>query len=91
LLHNTEEYKLIWWENEINFYRLWTIKESVIKLNLSWMDNLDKIKISKILKKNNILENINFDLEIYWNFENKNFICYNWVDWGLVYSVSYFY
>jgi hypothetical protein len=29
------------------------------------MDNLDKIKISKILKKNNILENINFDLEIY--------------------------
>ena len=32
-LHKKEEYDLTWWEKIENFYYLWTIKESVLKLN----------------------------------------------------------
>jgi len=89
-LHKIVEYHLLWNKNLENFYRLWTIKESVIKLNLSWIDYLEKIQILKVIKKTNIFDNIKFDLEIYWEFENNDFICYNWIDWDMIYSVSYF-
>ena len=89
-LHKLDEYLFFWWVNFINFYKLWTIKESVIKLNLSGIDNLNDVKIDKIIKKKNIVDTIFFDYEIFWTFLDKNFYSINWINWNMVYSVSYF-
>jgi phosphopantetheinyl transferase len=49
----------------LNFYNLWTIKESVIKLNLAGIDDLEKVKIKSLEKKEIFIERLKFDFEIY--------------------------
>lgn len=89
-LHSTDEYKLIWWKNLENFYHLWTLKESVIKLNLDTIDNLSKIKILKIQNEENIINWIKFKYKSEWSFFWKKFKCFNWIDWAIVYSIAFY-
>ncbi|MDD5770034.1 MAG: 4'-phosphopantetheinyl transferase superfamily protein [Candidatus Gracilibacteria bacterium] len=87
-IHKEEEYELIGGKSLENFYRLWTIKESIIKLNLSGIDLINKINLEKIRKIENKIDIINFDLEINGSFLGINFICFNGRDGDLVYSFS---
>lgn len=89
-LHTKEEYQYFWEKNMLNFYNLWTIKESVIKLNLAGIDDLEKVKIKSLEKKEIFIERLKFDFEIYWSFKEKSFISYNWRKNEQIYSVSYF-
>lgn len=89
-IHKKPDYDLLWDKSLINFYKLWTIKESIIKLSLSWIDEIDKIKIISINTKNNCFFDIKFDLEIKSIFKNKNIISYCWINKDLIYSFSKF-
>lgn len=89
-LHKENEYKLFWEKNINTFYQLWTIKESVIKLHLAWIDDLEHIKINKIEIKETIIDWVIFNFKIYWKFQNKDFVSYNWVLNELIYGMSYF-
>lgn len=88
-LHNDDEYKKIWWKNLENFYKLWTIKESIIKLNLDEIDNLNIIEIIKIKNETNIIDNILFQTTIFSIFKNKKIITYNWKNKNMIYSISF--
>lgn len=89
-IHKKSDYDLLWDKNLLNFYKLWTIKESIIKLCLSWIDEIDEIKINEINIKNNCFFDINFDLEIKSIFKNKKIISYCWINNDLIYSFSKF-
>lgn len=89
-LNKEDEYKLFWEKNFENFYKLWTIKESVIKLHLVWIDDLEKVRIDKIEKKETTIDWIKFEFKILWKFKNKDFVSYSWFENNLVYAVSYF-
>lgn len=88
-LHNDDEYKKIWWKNLENFYKLWTIKESIIKLNLDEIGNLNIIEIIKIKNETNIIDNILFQTTIFSIFKNKKIITYNWKNKNMIYSISF--
>lgn len=89
-IHSEVEYELLWDKSLENFYHLWTIKESIIKLNLSWIDNLHEIKLDEIEKINKRIDNIDFQMKIYWAFGKLKFICYSWIKGDIIYSVSEF-
>lgn len=89
-LHKEEEYNLIGKKDFHNFYVLWTLKESIIKLNLAWIDDLENIIINKIEYKKTIIDWIKFDFIILWNFHNKNYIGYSGFENNLVWSISSF-
>lgn len=89
-LHKKEEYNLLGEKDFHNFYILWTIKESVIKLNLAWIDDLDSIIINKIDSKKTIIDGITFEFKILWKFKNKDFVSYSWFENDLVWSMSKF-
>lgn len=89
-VHNNEEYKLLWGKNIENFYKLWTIKESIIKLNLSSIDYSKEINIEKITKNKHQIDSIDFNIKVLWTFKNTTFTTYCWIKDNLIYSISLF-
>lgn len=89
-LHKEAEYYLLGKKDFHNFYILWTIKESVIKLNLAGIDEWEEIKIDNIERKKTIIDWITFEFQIWWKFKNKDFVSYSWFENDLVWSVSRF-
>ncbi|MDD5769490.1 MAG: 4'-phosphopantetheinyl transferase superfamily protein [Candidatus Gracilibacteria bacterium] len=87
-IHKNDEYSLLGEKNLINFYILWTVKESILKLNLTGVNDLENIKINNIKSTKNIIENLKFDYEITGNFKGKDFICYNGINSEICYSIS---
>lgn len=74
------EYDILWWKNWINFYILWTAKESIIKFILWNLDSIKSIKLQKFLDCNISIWNLHFSKELILNnnwdlfqvFFNKN-------------------
>ena len=89
-LHLKKEYIFFWEKNLKNFYLLWVLKESVIKLNLITLDDLEYINIQSIIKKNIIIDWIKFMFQAYWIYKNTEFISFIWYKNNLVYAISHF-
>ncbi|MDR0608256.1 MAG: hypothetical protein LBG52_08210 [Candidatus Peribacteria bacterium] len=74
-LHTELEYQLIGGKNWENFYRLRTIKESVIKLNLSDIAEIVHITLTHVVKQDSKREEIDFDMQIQGTFLGKSYLC----------------
>ncbi len=48
-IHLEFEYNLLGGKNWDNFYRLWTAKESIIKANGWWLDDMNNISITEVI------------------------------------------
>lgn len=89
--HSDLEYNLIWEKNLENFYIFWTIKESIIKLFNTNLDDLENIKIKNITKSKNKIDEIYFNLKAISKFNNKKIITYSWIiEKNIIYSYSFF-
>lgn len=58
------EYLLLWWKNWDNFYMLWTAKESVIKYNLSDLNDLSKIELIEAENLKKDIRELNFSKKL---------------------------
>lgn len=91
LLHKISEYDIFGKKNLKNFYFIWTIKESVLKLNLMWLENINNIKIQKTENIEKTISGLNFTKKTYSILENKKIITYSGIDENIIYSYSLFY
>jgi hypothetical protein len=84
---NLEEYNVLWWKNWDNFYILWTAKESVIKYNLSDLNDLSKIKLleEETLIKN--ISNLQFSKKLILKYKSNINQAYFWRKDDIFYSV----
>lgn len=89
-LHKTEEYDIFGEKNMMVFYLLWVLKESVIKLALSDLEQIKNIQIDAIHDFSKHIEWVKFQFKFFWNFQNKNFVWYIGIENKLVYAVSYY-
>ncbi|MDR3169245.1 MAG: hypothetical protein LBU27_05855 [Candidatus Peribacteria bacterium] len=75
-LHTDPEYQLIGGKNWENFYRLRTLKESIIKLYLSNLEELQHITLTHLVRQDCKREGIPFDTQIQGSFLEKQYICF---------------
>lgn len=82
-----EEFDLLGWKSWINFYILWTAKESIIKyLNLKLDDITDII----LTNYDNISENkwwLTFSKKMKFNYKGNINLVYSWRDKEIIFSV----
>lgn len=69
-VHKNTEYNILWWTDFLNFYILWTLKESIIKLFLSSIDFLPDIKIMTFLKEEKNIDSLKFNYHFIGSFQN---------------------
>lgn len=82
-----EEYELLWWKNWINFYILWTAKESIIKFNLLMLDDMSNIKLIKVQENISDFSKITFAKELLFNNKNNINQVKFWFKGDIFYSV----
>ena len=63
-----EEYQVLWWKNLENFYKIWTVKESLIKYNLVKLDDMKNMILTWIQEEKNIFWELEFSEKLkIWN------------------------
>lgn len=87
-LHSENEYTMIWQKNIQNFYSLWTIKESIIKLFLSSIDCLEDIHIHTLTPLSQTIDTIKFQYHFSWEFQNQRFEWWTGQDGEIIYSFA---
>ncbi len=63
-IFSDEEYKILWWKNLNNFYKIWTVKEALIKYNLSNLDSMKNMILTWVESEKNIFWNIKFNQKL---------------------------
>jgi len=81
------EYELLGWKNWSNFYVLWTAKESVIKYNLSNLDNINGIKLLELISNEQIISDLKFSKKLLFNYKNNINQVFFWENEGKFYSI----
>ena len=89
-LHSDDEYEFFWDKTMVSFYLLWVLKESALKLNLAWLDDIKNIHITSLHDFSKHIEWVKFQFKFFGNFQNKNFVWYIGIENELVYAVSYY-
>lgn len=87
--HKKSEYALFWKENLKNFYYLWVLKESIVKLKLLWIDDFNYILIEKLTSWSFEIDWLEFNFKINWKIKWENFLAYLWEKNNIFYSISY--
>lgn len=88
-IFDKKEWDLIWEINIYNFYRIWTAKESLIKLLSLILDDMQKIKLVNIYKEKKSISNINFNYLIKLEFNNKIYKILNSINNRFCLSISF--
>lgn len=84
---NDEEYALLWWKKWINFYILWTAKESIIKHDLLKLDDILYIKLIKIKDIKKVIDGMIFIKELLFDYKTSQKQVFFWKKDDIFYSV----
>lgn len=76
-LHQTYEYELLWSMNLENFYRLWTIKESIIKHIWKNLDFLSEIHLTSIISTQHSINSLPFQYKFFGTFLQEQIYGYS--------------
>jgi len=83
-----KEYNILWRKDWLSFYRIWTAKESIIKLNLGWLDDMKEIQLEYKYDTHKIIDNIKFDIEMVFIYNSNRYKVLSWIFEWYTYSVA---
>jgi 4'-phosphopantetheinyl transferase EntD len=63
-IFSDEEYRILWWKKIENFYKIWTVKEALIKYNLWKLDDMEKLNLISLSDEKNIFWDIIFNQKL---------------------------
>jgi hypothetical protein len=72
-----KELQILGWKNLESFYIWWTAKKSLIKYMELWIDDIYDIEIIRVIKEDNVIWGLEFNLVIMMKFEENYFKAYS--------------
>lgn len=82
------EWEIIWWKSWLNFYKIWTAKESLIKHLLLDIDSIKDIKLIGYQLKNKMISYHSFDSYQLYSYLWEKYSIYTWKYYNFIYSVT---